>query len=251
MHLGDPQGPWRRYPVTALAYARSWGMKRKRWKVIYFALAASIATHLLLGPLVHIKFVDAAPEEKPQRIIVSVVKPPTPAPTKPPAPVHPVHSKPVNHRPPSVHPIHPAQNDKNLREPADHPAVPDTGGQTGDTGPPSAGLETAGPTAEPAPTATPKPVCSSPYADAATIAKFTPETPQIALDQGLSGVAQVKVDLSADGRVLDASIFASTGSSILDHAAVDAAKRTTYAPKIVDCARVPGSYLFRVEFQNN
>lgn len=226
-------------------------MKRKRWKVIYFALAASIATHLLLGPLVHIKFVDAAAEEKPQRITETQVRAPTPAPTKPPVVVHAVKPKPISHRQPNVHPVRLAQNNKHGTATSDHPPITDTGNFLGDTGPPSAGIETAGPTSEPAPTPTPKPVCSSPYADAATITKFTPETPQLALDQGLSGVAQVKVDLSADGRVLDAGIFESTGSSILDHAAVDAAKRTTYTPKIVECSRVPGSYLFRVEFQNN
>lgn len=73
----------------------------------------------------------------------------------------------------------------------------------------------------------------------------------MAREQGLSGTAQVEVSLSASGQVLGAKIFVSTGSSLLDNAAIDAAKRTTYTPKIVDCDHVPGAYLFRVDFENN
>jgi hypothetical protein len=35
---------------------------------------------------------------------------------------------------------------------------------------------------------------------------------------------------------------------VLDDAALDAARRSTYAPEIVDCKTQSGSYLFRVEF---
>jgi TonB family protein len=87
--------------------------------------------------------------------------------------------------------------------------------------------------------------------EASTIEKYSPEMPAMAKEQGLSGTAQVQVNLSASGQVLGAKIFASTGSSVLDSAAVEAAKRTTYTPKIVDCDRVPGSYLFRVDFESN
>ena len=221
-------------------------------KVIYFAVAMSIAAHLLLGPLVHVKFVDAAPEQKPDRIRIVQVTPPKPVPTKPPLPQRPVApahpSKPNQPRAPVIH----SANNPNVTavEPGQDPN--DVGQSGQDIGPGTGpGVASAAPTEAPTPSPTPKPVCSAPYVEASTVEKYTPEIPQMAREQGLSGVAQVQVDLSASGQVLSAKIFASTGSSLLDNAAVDAARRTTYSPKIVDCGRVPGSYLYRVEFQDN
>ena len=225
-------------------------MKRKRVKVIYFAVALSIAAHFLLGPLIHVKFVDAAPEKKIPHVTITRIVPPTPSPTKPPiqksTPHKPQHSKRSQPRAPHV------ANTSNpdvasggaVQKPGDGtdgtPTVSDTG---------TIGVATAAPTATPAITPTPKPACSAPYVEASTIEKYAPEMPTMAREQGLSGNAEVQVDLSASGQVLNAKIVDSTGSSLLDNAAVDAAKRTTYSPKIVDCNRAPGSYLFRVEFK--
>lgn len=121
-------------------------------------------------------------------------------------------------------------------------AGPASGGWIGNDATPD-----SGPTVAPA-TPLPRPVCSTPFADARTIEQFVPEMPEMAREEGLSGTAEVKVTLSAQGTVTDATIYLSTGSPVLDAAAVDAARRTTYAPKIVDCETVAGEYLFRVEF---
>ena len=227
-------------------------MIRKRWKVIYGAFALSIGFHLAFGPLVHVKFVDAAPEQKPRIIHIVYIKPPTPQPTKPPKPPKPVHpTKPrtTSQQPIQVHTVH--QNstpDPNAQQSRDAYVAPSGNPPVGPTG--DGGIGSPGPTPEPTIAPTPKPVCSAPYVEAKTVNKVPPDVPTMAVEQGLTGTAQVKVDLSAEGQVLGASIYQSTGSPLLDRAAITAAKRTTYEPKIVDCAKVPGSYLFRVEFEN-
>jgi TonB family protein len=58
----------------------------------------------------------------------------------------------------------------------------------------------------------------------------------------------VRVDLTQTGAVRAVSIARSTGDPALDAAALEAARRSTYAPEVTDCAPQPGSYLFRVEF---
>lgn len=228
-------------------------MKRTRVKVIYLAIAISIAAHSLLGPLVHFKAAYAAPEPKPGHFRIVHIVLPKPKPTKPPVPHKIVAQRRFSNKPARPHLPHLA----NVSKP-DSPVGPQPRGTgLGPVGPDvaaSAGpgtVATSGPTGPPVPSPTPKPVCSAPYVEASTIDKYAPEMPTLARDQGLSGSAQVQVNLSANGQVLGAKIFVSTGSSVLDNAAVDAAKRTSYSPKIVDCDRVPGSYLFRVDFENN
>ena len=92
----------------------------------------------------------------------------------------------------------------------------------------------------------PRPACSQPYAEARTIDAVVPEAPEDAA--GLTGSAQVQVTLDDRGRVTDARIYLSTGFMALDRAAVDAARRSTYAPQVVDCEPLGGTYLFKVDF---
>lgn len=75
---------------------------------------------------------------------------------------------------------------------------------------------------------------------------MVPEAPQDAA--GIQATAEVQVTLDAIGRVTDARIYSSTGTMSLDRAAVDAARRSTYAPSIVDCQPTGGTYLFKVDF---
>jgi TonB family protein len=114
-------------------------------------------------------------------------------------------------------------------------------------------LETPGPeqSGEPAPPATagtPAPACSQPYVAAHTIDAVSPSAPDDA--DGMTGTAEVQVSLDTAGRVTDARIYRSTGSMGLDRVAVLAARRSTYAPQIVDCQPAGGTYLFRVDFQD-
>lgn len=75
---------------------------------------------------------------------------------------------------------------------------------------------------------------------------ISPDEPEDAA--GVQATAQVQVSLDDRGRVTDAHIYTSTGTMSLDRAAVDAARRSTYAPSIVDCQPAGGTYLFKVDF---
>ena len=73
----------------------------------------------------------------------------------------------------------------------------------------------------------------------------------MAKQQGLTGTSMVKVSLSATGSVLGATIYKSSGSALLDNAAVQAAKESSYSPEIDNCAKVAGDYIFRADFEGN
>ena len=79
--------------------------------------------------------------------------------------------------------------------------------------------------------------------------KFLPEQPDGT--EGLSGIARVAVTLDAHGHVVAASIAQGTGNALLDAAAVDAAKRSTYHSARANCEDIPGSYIYRVDFNGS
>ena len=119
------------------------------------------------------------------------------------------------------------------------------------TGPPAptAGPATSAPaTPPPPPTPTPKPVCAVPNADASLARGVDPEYPDIARQQGASGVTQVKVTLTATGAVSNVTVYKSSGNAALDQSALTAARASTFNPEIENCAKIPGSYIFRAEF---
>lgn len=72
--------------------------------------------------------------------------------------------------------------------------------------------------------------------------------PAIAAEQGVSGTAQVKVDLNPAGELVHAAIYSSSGNPWLDEAAITSAKMTQFTAEVVDCHHVGGSYLYDVEF---
>ena len=60
--------------------------------------------------------------------------------------------------------------------------------------------------------------------------------------------AIVRVTIGTSGALLDEHVVQSTGTAALDQSALDAAKHSTYAPKMTDCKPVEASYLFRFVF---
>jgi TonB family protein len=76
-----------------------------------------------------------------------------------------------------------------------------------------------------------------------------PEYPNSASRQYGPVTALVRVTIGTNGTVLAASIYTSTGSADLDRAALRAARASTYAPKLVNCRPVTGTYIFRAEFK--
>jgi len=74
------------------------------------------------------------------------------------------------------------------------------------------------------------------------------EMPAIAAEQGVAGIAQVKIDLTSSGRLAGAEMFASSGNRWLDAAALLSARMTRFTSEISNCQHVAGSYLYEVEF---
>lgn len=74
------------------------------------------------------------------------------------------------------------------------------------------------------------------------------EEPAIAMEQGVSGTALVKIDLSAKGALAGEAMFESSGNPWLDRAALESPAMTHFTPEIANCTAVGGSYLYRVDF---
>ncbi len=84
-----------------------------------------------------------------------------------------------------------------------------------------------------------------PNAPAAVIRAARPDLAPLGGERHVTGVVRVLVSLDAQGQVTDTRIERS-GSQILNRAAVDAAKRSTYQPALRDCTPVSSKYLFSV-----
>jgi TonB family protein len=95
----------------------------------------------------------------------------------------------------------------------------------------------------------PAPPCAHPYAVATTTKPVTPDTPDLAKQQALSGVVEVLVSLDGSGRVIDVAVWRTSTYPTLDKAAAGAAFASKFAPEVFRCVGVPSSYLFRAEFE--
>lgn len=227
-------------------------MKKKWWtsRAFRYALAGSIAIHLAFAALVRPQVVRARVEPGPTRLII-VNEPLKPTPT--PRPVHVRHVVPQRARQsiqPRIHPPHFPPSHSGPPVVVAPSAGPTSVRQTGTVGG-NGTLPSAVPSSLPAtPSPTPKPSCSSPDVLARAVDTVSPDVPEDAA-QGFTGDVQVKVDLNAQGSVIGASIYRSSGFFAYDRAAIQAATSSRYAPEERDCRAVPGSYLFNVEYTSN
>lgn len=94
--------------------------------------------------------------------------------------------------------------------------------------------------------------CAKKYVDASAPHPITPTLSRI-IWEGIDGRIQtlVRVDLAPTGELLSTSLVRTSGNSWADKATLDAAKKTIYLPKKVDCIPFAGSYLFRATFDPN
>jgi TonB family protein len=231
------------------------------------AIVLSVLLHLVAAPFVRFAQASPLPEATDQPLSIDLTTPrpipPTPPPPTPtPRPViTPPSALPLPHAVPNV--VHPRMADipRRMRAPRLTPdasgarrasgGTPSIGGDG--TSPGSVPDAAAGPAspspleASQEPTATPKVTCDRPDVAARTVAVVDPDLPEIARERNVTGTVDVRVDLTETGEVRAVSIASSPDVS-LDEAALDAARRSTYAPEIVDCKAQSGSYLFRVEF---
>ncbi len=99
--------------------------------------------------------------------------------------------------------------------------------------------------------ANPQPIepanCAAPFRSATVLRAFEPQTPAMAAQQGIQGTVRVAVWLDEHGVPQFTRVVASP-SPIVDRAALDAARRSTYAGAIFRCHPVPAGYQFAVDF---
>lgn len=89
------------------------------------------------------------------------------------------------------------------------------------------------------------PPCAIPYSAAAVEQQAAAVYPQNA-ERREGAIAVVRIAVGPDGHVLRAEIQKSTFDVALDMAAIDAARRSTYVPEIVQCKPVAGYVTIRV-----
>jgi periplasmic protein TonB len=227
-----------------------------------WAFVISIGIHFFVLPLV-IRY-NPSHAEQPETEKVSVSKkvkvvvptPPPPTPTPPPP------TPPPKSTPPPVHQTNPPPQPK-LKVNVVHTTSKSNSGPSeakynvqkgSESGVPQGTVASAAPAkaaataaAPPAPTPTPRPQCAVPNAEAKTVNAVTPDTPEMAKEQGVTGTVEVDVSLDAAGKVLSASVI-KTPSVLLNSEALKAARQSTYSPQIADCKPIPGDYKFVVEF---
>jgi TonB family protein len=88
--------------------------------------------------------------------------------------------------------------------------------------------------------------CANPNVDALVT---KPAEPQMPRGFKAGGSAVVAVTIAPNGSVTHASVLKSSGNAQIDRSVLDAARHSTYSPKLVDCKAVTGSYLFRADFK--
>jgi TonB family protein len=93
----------------------------------------------------------------------------------------------------------------------------------------------------------PPAACDHPFEGARVIHAAEPDTPPMAQQQGIKGTVAVAVALDASGNVVSAAIQRSP-SAVLNNAAIEAARRSTYGAAVVACKAVPSAYEFVLGF---
>ncbi|MGA8474285.1 MAG: M56 family metallopeptidase [Candidatus Cybelea sp.] len=88
--------------------------------------------------------------------------------------------------------------------------------------------------------------CARPNSEALVVAAAQPDLPH---GLKLHGAVNVVVTIAPSGHVTSATVLHSSGNAAIDGAVIDAARRSTYSPKIVNCSPVQGRYVFRAEFE--
>jgi len=229
-----------------------------------WAFVISILAHILLGPLIPFKETQAKDQEVEKvsvtkKIKVKVPTPPPPTPTPRPTPQPkstPPPKKVETHPQPQLKIAPPKTSSNTGAGPSQNKYVPPkNGSQSGVPAGQGTAAPAPGPASTPGPPAstpvppTPKPACANPSKEAAATNLVTPEYPEAAREANLGPVVViVKITLSASASVLDASVLQTSNNSQIDRAAVQAARQSSYSPKLENCVPTSGSYTFRANF---
>ena len=92
------------------------------------------------------------------------------------------------------------------------------------------------------------PLCAGSEASARITDIHQPEYPAIALGMGVEGNALVVFTMNQDGTIADASVADTSGNQWLDRAAVDAVRKSRFAPAVHNCSKIGGVYGVEVLF---
>ncbi len=92
--------------------------------------------------------------------------------------------------------------------------------------------------------------CRTPNKEATTSNQVPPDYPEAARGQGPATVL-VQVTIGPNGNLLIAKVLKSSNNEFLDKAALSAARKSSYTPRIVNCKRVTGTYIFNSQFDPN
>jgi len=92
--------------------------------------------------------------------------------------------------------------------------------------------------------------CPEPNRDATITKVQQPDYPRSARGLGYVTV-QIEVTVDASGNLDRVRVYKSSGNQAIDDAALQAASRSKYAPKVINCEAVTGDYLFRADFAPN
>jgi TonB family protein len=220
------------------------------------AFGISIALHVLFGPFIaHYKAPQTEKEDvqkvsvsKKVAVVVPTPPPPTPTPRPSPKPTSTPKQAPQQHLHVNVPKSHAVAHNAAEEAPADNKPGSENGVPAGAATAGSGNSSTAQP-ATPAPTPVPTPACARPQVPPATITAVAPDVPEIARQQGIQGRVQVKVDLDQNSHVTGVSIYSSP-NPLLNKAAMDAAKQSTFRTEVQNCQPIASSYLYIVDFQS-
>ena len=239
--------------------------QRARTFLVY-GFGISVAIHLLVLPLVRPSATLSATE--PEHFVLTRTTVPTPPPTPRPTPTPAATPRPT--APPLRARQTAAPHDRPIKivtqrtqahnggpgEPANAHATGDAHGTPdGDSSAAPAAVSASlvtpvpvVPTASPQPTPTPL-SCARREVPAATLHAAEPDTPAVAAQQGISGTVEVIVSLDAQSRVV-ATRIQSSPSTVLNPAAITAARGSRFRTEIKDCAPVAADYIFSVDFSS-
>ncbi|HEX5276000.1 MAG TPA: energy transducer TonB [Candidatus Rubrimentiphilum sp.] len=95
----------------------------------------------------------------------------------------------------------------------------------------------------------PVPDCKEAYSAARMVDWGSQETEYFDTSAGLHTAATVRVFLGSDGKVLDAHVLHSSGSAIVDDAAIEKSANATYSPAIFRCAPIVGTVTIEVTYE--
>jgi len=205
---------------------------RSARRLLLAALIVSLILHLLGVRFVHwgVPQAQEAPETlkltQIYKVRTTIVRSPRSLPQ---------HPKTVAHAAINV----PRTTSRNARGPAVAAPVPSAVGATPSPAPTVAHLATPSGASG----------CTKAFAVAAVSASpQPPDIPDDARRTGTAAVAQIHVQLDANGSIVDAAVLSSSGNSQLDQIAVNLAKSSTYSPAISGCKKVASTYTYRVRF---